>query len=265
MHLISLGAGVQSSTMALMAAHGKLTPMPDGAIFADTGDEPGSVYRWLDWLEPRLPFPVHRVQYGVLSVDSFKVRKRRKDGSEYVKSLVPLFIKAPDGKVGVAIRKCTWDYKVACIRRKAKELAGRGRRVGQWIGITTDEAHRMKDSGVAYLDNAYPLIDRRMTRGDCLRWMERHGYPRPPRSACVFCPFHHPKEWYRLQTEEPAEFEKAVWFEHRTQEMRHLDGMYGTPYLTRQCVPLESQDFAAMAQVDQLDLFGNECEGMCGV
>src|SRR5688572_3380034 len=36
MEIISLGAGVQSSTMALMAAHGEIQPMPDAAIFADT-------------------------------------------------------------------------------------------------------------------------------------------------------------------------------------------------------------------------------------
>ena len=36
LNIISLGAGVQSSTMALMAAHGELTPQPDYAIFADT-------------------------------------------------------------------------------------------------------------------------------------------------------------------------------------------------------------------------------------
>ena len=33
-HIISLGAGVQSSTMALMFAKGELSPMPDGAILA---------------------------------------------------------------------------------------------------------------------------------------------------------------------------------------------------------------------------------------
>lgn len=37
---LSLGAGVQSTTMALMAAHGEIGPMPDCAIFADTGWEP---------------------------------------------------------------------------------------------------------------------------------------------------------------------------------------------------------------------------------
>ena len=37
LNIISLGAGVQSTTMALMAARGEIGPMPDHAIFADTG------------------------------------------------------------------------------------------------------------------------------------------------------------------------------------------------------------------------------------
>jgi 3'-phosphoadenosine 5'-phosphosulfate sulfotransferase (PAPS reductase)/FAD synthetase len=62
--IISLGAGVQSSTMALMAKHGEITPMPEFAIFADTQSEPSSVYRWLDWLGQQLPFPIIRVTKG---------------------------------------------------------------------------------------------------------------------------------------------------------------------------------------------------------
>lgn len=42
-HVLSLGAGVQSSTIALMAAAGEITPMPDAAIFADTSAEAGTV------------------------------------------------------------------------------------------------------------------------------------------------------------------------------------------------------------------------------
>ena len=41
--VLSLGAGVQSTTLALMAAHGEVGPMPDCAIFADTGWEPRAV------------------------------------------------------------------------------------------------------------------------------------------------------------------------------------------------------------------------------
>lgn len=45
LNIISLGAGVQSTTMALMAAHGEIEPMPDCAIFADTKVEPAAVVR----------------------------------------------------------------------------------------------------------------------------------------------------------------------------------------------------------------------------
>jgi hypothetical protein len=63
---LSLGAGVQSTTLALLAAHGEIGPMPDCAIFADTGWEPAAVYRHLEWLTSGnvLPFPVHIVSAG---------------------------------------------------------------------------------------------------------------------------------------------------------------------------------------------------------
>ena len=63
LRVLSLGAGVQSTTMALMCAAGEIAP-PDCAIFADTHWEPKSVYEHLVWLEAILPFKVHRVSAG---------------------------------------------------------------------------------------------------------------------------------------------------------------------------------------------------------
>ncbi|WP_206689871.1 hypothetical protein, partial [Streptococcus pseudopneumoniae] len=73
-NFLSLGAGVQSSTMALMAARGEIEPRPTAAIFADTQAEPASVYRWLDWLKTEigrspLPFPIIQVTRGSLTKD----------------------------------------------------------------------------------------------------------------------------------------------------------------------------------------------------
>lgn len=66
LRILSLGAGVQSTTLALLAAHGVVGPMPDCAIFADTGWEPKAVMDHLAWLmSPNvLPFPVHIVSAG---------------------------------------------------------------------------------------------------------------------------------------------------------------------------------------------------------
>lgn len=71
LRVLSLGAGVQSTTLALMASHGEVGPMPDCAIFADTGWEPQAVYDHLAWLmSPNvLPFPVHIVSGGDLRAD----------------------------------------------------------------------------------------------------------------------------------------------------------------------------------------------------
>ena len=45
---LSLGAGVQSSTLYLLAVTGEL-PLPDVAIFAHTQSEPTWVYEHQDW------------------------------------------------------------------------------------------------------------------------------------------------------------------------------------------------------------------------
>lgn len=259
--VISLGAGVQSSTMALMAAHGEITPMPECAIFADTQAEPESVYRWLDWLEPKLPFPVHRVTKGNLGEAALRVRTS-KAGNKYSQHTIPAFISTDRGAVGLLMRQCTQDFKIDMLMRKVRELR-KGRDAVQWIGISLDEIHRMKPSRLPYVEHRWPLIDLRMRRYDCLRWMKSHGYTEPPRSACVFCPYHSNAEWRRLRDDEPEAFERAAQFERDLQETARAIGEWrGVPFLHRSLVPLETVDLAADSHPD---LFGNECEGMCGV
>lgn len=257
--VLSLGAGVQSSTLALMAAAGELGEMPDCAIFADTGDEPASVYSWLDWLEKQLPFPVYRVTAGVLSDEVTRVRVSA-SGNKYLKPMPPVFLKGDN--TGIAIRQCTVNHKIEPIRKKLRELH-EGRGVVQWIGISMDEVIRMKPSRDAWCVNVWPLIDRRMTRRDCLKWMEAKGYPKPPRSACVYCPYHSNAEWRRLKNEEPEEFQRAVDFEQRLQKAAEQTTFTSSLYLHRSCVPLSEAPLAA--DEEHPSLFGDECEGMCGV
>ena len=68
LRILSLGAGVQSSTLALKIKHGEI-PMVDAAIFADVKGEPKNVCTWLDWLEKQLNYPVFRVTYRDLKQD----------------------------------------------------------------------------------------------------------------------------------------------------------------------------------------------------
>jgi len=270
---ISLGAGVQSSTLALMAAKGEVGPMPAGAIFADTQAEPKIIYDWLDWLEKQLPFPVHRVTAGSLTTRSLTRFTNRKTGKPYIKNMVPAFVKNPDGTKGIAGRSCTYDHKIIPILKKVRELAGvkRGQKtVGlvQWIGISLDEVHRMKPPRDPWAHHRWPLIEKEMTRHDCLRWMERNGFPTPPRSACIYCPFHSDHEWRRMKMHDPQAFADAVKFEKDLQA-HHADktaanSLDSVPYLHDTLRPLETIDFSEDSTQGQFK-WGNECEGMCGV
>lgn len=152
--------------------------------------------------------------------------------------------------------------KLAGIKRGQNTIT-----VMQWIGISLDEIYRMKESREPWQENRWPLIDARMNRQDCLRWMESHGHPRPPRSACVFCPFHNNAEWAKLKRDEPAEFERAAKFERAVKESdgKKNASINSTLFLHRSCKPLSEVDFSTEEDRGQLNMFVNECEGMCGV
>lgn len=174
---------MQSSAMALMAAKGEIGPMPDAAIFADTQAEPAGVYKWLDWLEKQLPFPVYRVTHGSLTEQITTVQKN-KAGGMLLRNSIPLQIKNGDGSAGKLVRDCTADFKIKPLIKKQKELAGikRGEKqvkVTTWIGISLDEVVRMKPSREKWCQHIWPLVDMRMTRHDCKRWMEKMGSPNP--------------------------------------------------------------------------------------
>lgn len=260
--------------MALRAAHGEITPMPDGAIFADTMAEPRSVYVWLDWLEKQLPFPVHRCSAGFLTKAALKM-KVTKDGRRFSTTDIPFYTLSAAGKAGKVVnRSCTRDYKIKPIHRTLKRLLGyrKGQRmpqepiVTQWIGISVDEATRMKMSRDRWTVHRWPLIELGMNRHDCKVWMQKHGYPEPPRSSCIYCPFHSNAEWRRLRDEEPKEFAKAARFEKAVQARKcRMENFHSTPYLHRSCVPLDEIDFSTEEENGQINMFENECEGMCGV
>lgn len=248
LRVLSLGAGVQSSTCALMMAHGEIRTV-DCAIFADTQWEPKAVYDWLGWLERQLPFEVHRVTRGNLR-DAI-MRKENSSGQRFAS--VPWHMPGAMGR-----RQCTREYKIDPMRRKMREWVGRNGHVEVCIGISADEIHRIKPARNQWQHHTWPLIDARITRADCLAWMARKGYPMPPKSSCLGCPYHSDQQWQEIKRNElewadVIEVDKAI---------RVTPKMKLEQFMHRECKPIDQIQFSNEAQAD---LFGNECEGMCGV
>jgi hypothetical protein len=265
-NIISLGAGVQSTTMALMAANGEITPMPDCAIFADTGAEPDSVYRHLDWLEKQLPFPVHRVMWAAGLTKNIE---QATQGGRFAGA--PFFALTKDG-AGPLRRQCTREFKIQPIVRKVRELVGlqpgkpgpRKRILAeQWIGISMDETIRMKPSRIGWIKHRWPLIEAQMTRRACLKWNETQQMPVPPRSACVFCPYKSDHEWRLLRDTDRAGWDEAIRVDAMIRDS--VRGIRDPIFVHRSLKPLDQVDLSTAEDHGQLNLFNNECEGMCGV
>lgn len=260
--VISLGAGVQSTAMALMAARGELDelgPRPRLAIFADTGWEPRATYEHLERLELELAaggIELARVSKGNLRDDA--VAAAAGGGNRFAS--IPFYVTNPAGDEGALRRQCTREYKLEPIYR---ELRARGhKRVTLYLGITLDEVQRMKPARVQWARNAWPLIERRLTRHDCELWLERNGWGTVPKSACIGCPFHGDRQWRELRDERPDEWDDAVAFDAAIRRLPRVDGEV---YLHRQRVPLDQVDLTTAEDLGQASLFDDECEGICGV
>lgn len=249
--ILSLGAGVQSSTLALMAESGETDFKPDFHVFADTGDEPDEVYDWLATLKRMLSAPVHIVKssYGSLSQNLFK----------WGFSQIPAFKRGKDGKVGVGRRQCTRYWKIRPINREIKIQTGTYRKrvpdgtFHVWKGISTDEASRAKDSPHAWERAEFPLLDKGISRKGCVAWLNSKGLA-APKSACFFCPLKDQESWARV-SENPKLWPKAIAIDRQLNERGE--------FLHSSCEPLESKPFLKAGK--EPNHWNNECEGHCGV
>ena len=276
---LSLGAGVQSSVLALLLSREdpRLAELgytkPDVAVFADTGWEPEYVDVHLKWLEGQLDFPLIRVSSGDLKANLRKGLTA--SGHHFVD--VPFYLLDENGKKGMLRRQCTNHYKISPIYRRIRKLAGgrrgrpfpKDRHVEMWLGISLDEVGRMKPSRESWVDHRWPLVDIGMTRKDCAEWFA-FKYPGRslPRSACVICPYRSDEHWIELKRSEPESYDEAVKFDRwlrnsTTNPVRAL--LNGRPYLHSARRPLASVIAERERDPDSINHFNEECEGLCGV
>ncbi len=261
MSVLSLGAGVQSTTLFGMGICGEIDM--ERAIFADTQDEPTATMDWLgglQWAAGYAGIPLDIVTAGNLRDDSLS-----KPG--WLVS-IPAHVVSTSGKGGMLQRKCTNGYKLRPIKRRLRELGFTASNpVDLMVGISYDEAHRMRDSQVRYIHNVYPLVEMRMTRTDCVRWLRDHGYDEPPKSACRICPFRDNRAWRQMRDQAPDDWAIAVQFD---QQVRHAAQMKQptTAYLHRSLVSLPMVDLSTprerAADAGQIDMFDEVSDGECG-
>lgn len=271
--VLNLGGGVQSSTIAEQIAEGDW-PKPDAVIFADTGDELRDTYDQIEYLFDRLSsvgVECYTVSVGNIVEDAMS-------GGRFV--AMPLYTDR-DGKRGIMRRQCTGNYKIVPIEKKTRELllerdwalvasdgsirVKRGTIVERWLGISTDEVQRMSHDNRQYVRNRWPLIEQRMSREDCVKYLQERGLPLPTRSACRICPYHGKSYWRWLRDERPEDWKHVLEFDKflRSDNANNRIGATadGDLYLSPDCVPLDEVVLVDSVK-GQLRLFDDD-ETMC--
>jgi len=269
MKIISLGLGVQSTALYFMSSLG-VTPKADYAIFADPGAESFETYEYLNFL-----CEWQMKNKGIeIVIESKKniykdILENLAKGRRFAS--IPAYTKNEDGTKGILRRQCTNEYKIQQVYRAIRRIYGlkphqRFPATEIWIGITLDEAHRAKESREKWATNIYPFLNlpndflpKAYNRFDCITFYQENNLPIPPKSSCVFCPYQSPMRWKRVM-EHPKEREIAINVDRSIRDMS-MKGMRAPIYLTNHCLPLESIKFENIPD----DLFGNECEGHCGL
>lgn len=265
-HVISFGAGTQSTAMLLMALKGEIQGViPDYIIFADTGWEPKEVYEWLEKVNNHIKKYYNR---EITITNNRNIFNDTINGDKYGKKFanMPLFTVHSEGKKGMARRQCTNQYKIIPVNKKIRDLLGYRPRqqvreiVHVWKGISTDEIGRVKPSKERWISAEHPLVDYMdMSRTDCIKYVENEGIGTPPKSACIGCPYRDDKSWIYIKENDPEGFQSAILLDEAVRDSMK----FGKAYLHRKRIPLKDVVFTEQLEAD--DLFINECEGMCGV
>jgi len=278
--VLLLGAGVQSTTIALMIHRGEIEPIAC-AVFADTQEESAATYKHLEWLSAEVApsFPVHIVSQGKLGADllePFTGLGRRIPR-------IPAFIHSEKPDAGMVPRQCTEQYKLTPVWKfirqsllglKPGQRRPKDKAIAQLFGLSLDEPGRVARVRSSVIDSGclpvFPLFAKALTRRDCIKWLEDYPVPHSvPRSACVFCPYKSNDEWARIKQADPVSWARAVEVDEglRVPDVRGNAMLNNKIYLHRSCKPLVEVDFSSSDQRTGQSTFSfaNECQGMCGV
>lgn len=244
---ISLGWGVQSVTLMALCVYGDLE-MVDFAIHSDTTHESIRTYEYKEKWQSFFNIRGMRI-VEVANPDPLYSLKKQE-------TYIPAYIK----NGGMRLRICTNRWKIRPMMR-AIQARRNGKQVEQWLGISLDEYQRMKDNKLKFITNRFPLIELKMTRDDCKEYLKKHNIEIPPKSSCVFCPYHSRAGWRDIALNE-QDYKEAVKADNFIRNKRPPDLFY----VHNKRRPLEELDLIYGGEKGQMLLPEYECEsGYCFV
>lgn len=277
MKILSCGAGMQSTALALMACENAINlriykkaveqwtydekrsfftlpqfspkhpavPIYDAIIFCDLGFEPAWVKSQVDFIDKScaaagIPFKV---------LDSPLYKDFMTNFGERRTISIPWWTLKEDGYKSCMPRNCTIDYKVELITKYVRwDLLGY--RKGQWLrdedkkahemhmGFSAEEKRRCKESPNKMFVNKFPLVEMGYTRADSYAYIRETWGLDTKASACCFCPFHRNHFYQHLKINSPAEYKKLLELDELLQNKNPKPPMDSDLFISRNRVRL---------------------------
>ena len=186
--ILSYGGGVNSSALFFYILDNNM-PL-DSVIFADTGEEMNTTYKSVEMMKEicnnkGIDFITVKSSYGNL-YDYY-----------YKKRALPSLMR----------RDCTGKFKISPIRKYLRKTYGKKQQFIMYIGITYDEATRMRESDVKYIKNSYPFCDDKITRTGNIEILKRYKFI-ASKSGCRGCIYTKRKDWIFMLLNNYKEFER---------------------------------------------------------
>ena len=225
MKILSCGAGMQSTALALMSCENAkagrpvhpLVPIYDAIIYCDLGFEPPWVAKQVDFIRRAcassgLPFKVLKSPLYSDFIRNFGERRTIS---------IPWWTLRDDGHKSKMPRNCTIDYKVELISKyvrwnllgyqKGQRLKDEDKKAHEMhIGFSLEEARRCKASTNPMFVNRFPLVQMEFTRADSYGYIKEVWGLETRASACTFCPFHKNHFYQYLKQHEPEQYAQLV-------------------------------------------------------
>lgn len=265
LRVVSFGGGIQSWAMLVAADKGLLGPKPDFAIIGDTGNESDAMWDYYETHRHRVSTEIRVVKRGDI-LQHIRRSKGEPDGKQL--ATLPYYL----GDGGQMMRTCTASFKIDAVTQEIRRLLNvkKGARMPKdtlvevWVGFSMDERKRAGGyPAEIWQEVRYPLLEIDFTRGRCEQFLVENGFPVPPRSRCIICPYRSDESWRQLTAEE---FEEACQIDEQLREGGTPPrGYKSLPYLHRERKPLREVDFTPPSMGLPID--DNEehdCFGGCG-
>ena len=255
MKILSFGAGMQSTALALMSCENALhrtnrhplVPIYDIVIFCDLGLEPS-------WVKEQMEFTRRSCKTAGISFQTLNTplyQDFMQNFGERRTISIPWWTLKDDGHKSRMPRYCTLDYKVNAITKYVRwELLGynKGQRLKpedikaheMHMGFSAEEARRCHENPHKLFVNHFPLVEMGWERKDSYKYILEVWGLDTKASACAFCPFHRNYFFQYIHDHEPETYQSIVALDHLLRDKTPKPPMESDLFISRSRKRIES-------------------------